>query len=174
MAVTTTIRSFSSAFNSGLYGWVNVRLAATTGILTTTPLTVNGDIVLTPYQELPNLGYKCRITAVPLAGSSGRIGGRLILRAGDTVTWVAPTITTLTPNTCVHGGASQALTINGTGFVMGSVVKFGSSVYYPVFVSATQLTLTLTGADIAAAGTPSVTVTNPDGQVTAGSVFTIT
>jgi len=45
-----------------------------------TPLTVAGDLVVAPYQELPNLQYKCRITTAPYANR------RLIVRIGDTVT----------------------------------------------------------------------------------------
>jgi hypothetical protein len=88
MAIATTIRTFSSAFNTGKYGWINLRLVSTAGISAATPLTITsasgrgalGPLVVTPYQELPNLGYKCRITSAPVPANY------LIVRGGDTVT----------------------------------------------------------------------------------------
>jgi hypothetical protein len=89
MAISTTIRTFSSAFNTGLGGWINLSLVSTTGISASTPLTItsasgtgaSGPLVVTPYQELPYLGYKCRITTTPSICKN-----YLIVRAGDTVT----------------------------------------------------------------------------------------
>jgi len=90
MAIATTIRSFSSVVHTGVGGWVNLSLVSTTGISAATPLTitsaaalnlgVSGPIVVTPYAELPNLGYKCRITSAP------PYHNYLTIRAGDTVT----------------------------------------------------------------------------------------
>jgi hypothetical protein len=85
MAIATSIRSFASVFNSGVGGWVNVTLGSTTGISAATPLTVTSaatgaTLTLTPYQELPFLGYKCRIAA------SAPLHAYLFIRGGDTVT----------------------------------------------------------------------------------------
>jgi hypothetical protein len=89
MAIATTVRSFSSGFNSGFGGWINLRFASNAGISAATPLTItsasgigaSGPIVVTPYQELPNTQFKCRITTAP-AGPKNY----LFIRAGDTVT----------------------------------------------------------------------------------------
>jgi len=78
MAIATTIRR--AAFNTNYMGWVNVSLVSGAGVSAATPLTIAGDLVLTPQQELPNLGWKCRITSTPPGCS------RLIIRPGDTVT----------------------------------------------------------------------------------------
>jgi len=88
MAIATTIRSVSSEFNRNKYGWINLSFTATTGISAATPLTITsgsgrgaaGPIVVTPYQELPNLSFKCRITTTPVPANY------LIIRGGDTVT----------------------------------------------------------------------------------------
>jgi hypothetical protein len=95
MAIATNIRSFSSVMNTGNGSWINLSLVSTTGISAATPLTitsanalganalgVSGSIVVTPYQELPNLGFKCRITN----GGAPPYGNYLTIRAGDTVT----------------------------------------------------------------------------------------
>lgn len=78
MAVSTTV--VRPVFNPGFNGWINLPLASTAGISAATPLTVAGDLVLTPVHELPNNWYKCAVTGTP-PGSN-----RLILRIGDTVT----------------------------------------------------------------------------------------
>ena len=87
----------------------------------------------------------------------------------------APAITTLSPTSATAGGPAFSLTVNGTGFVAGSVVNFNSSPRTTTFVNATQLTAAITVADIATAGTLSVTVTNPTpgGGTSAISSFTV-
>ena len=87
----------------------------------------------------------------------------------------APTETSISPTSATAGGAAFTLTVNGTGFVSTSVVKFNSAAKTTTFVSATQVTAAITAADIATAGTASVTVTNPaPGGGTSGTVsFTI-
>ena len=73
----------------------------------------------------------------------------------------APTETSLSPISATAGGAAFTLTVNGTGFVSTSVVKFNGAAKTTTFVNATQLTAAITAADIATAGTATVTVTNP-------------
>lgn len=76
-----------------------------------------------------------------------------------------PQITTIAPSSVIAGAAAFTLTVNGTGFVPGSVVRFNGDLpaneKTPVFVSNTQLTVGITAADIAAAGTFPITVFNP-------------
>src|SRR5580700_5761698 len=64
-----------------------------------------------------------------------------------------PTITTLSPNSTVAGGAAFTLTINGTNFVAASMVKFGGSAPATTFVNSTQLTAAIPAASIASTGT---------------------
>ena len=56
----------------------------------------------------------------------------------------------------------------------GSVVRWNGANRTTTFVSATQLTAAITAADIAAAGSASVTVLNPGGAVSNALTFTIT
>jgi hypothetical protein len=72
-----------------------------------------------------------------------------------------PTITGLTPAYLAAGAASQNLTINGAGFLDSSTVTFNGIFHTATFVSASQLTISLTTADLATAGTYPVVVTNP-------------
>jgi hypothetical protein len=78
-----------------------------------------------------------------------------------TVNNPAPTETSLSPTSATAGGAAFTLTVNGTGFVSTSVVKFNGATKTTTFVSTTKLTAAITAADIATAGTATVTVTNP-------------
>jgi hypothetical protein len=87
----------------------------------------------------------------------------------------APTETSLSPTSATAGGAAFTLTVNGTGFVSTSVLKFNGATKITTFVNATQLTAAITAADIATAGTATVTVTNPPpgGGTSATLSFTI-
>jgi peptidoglycan/xylan/chitin deacetylase (PgdA/CDA1 family) len=72
-----------------------------------------------------------------------------------------PTVTSLNPSSAIAGGAVFTLTVNGTNFVNGSVVRWNGLDKTTTFVSATKLKASIVGADIAAIGTAAVTVTNP-------------
>jgi hypothetical protein len=73
----------------------------------------------------------------------------------------APTITSLVPNSATAGGAQFTLIVNGTNLISTSVVNFNGSPRATTFVSGGQVTATITAADIATAGSASITVTNP-------------
>jgi len=73
----------------------------------------------------------------------------------------APTVSGLSPASATAGSASQTLTITGTNFISSSTVTFNGSSQAATFVSATQLTISLTAADQAAAGNYAVVVSNP-------------
>ena len=87
-----------------------------------------------------------------------------------------PTITTISPDSTVAGGAAFTLTINGTNFVAASTVNFGGSAPATTFVNSMQLTAAIPAASIASTGTPAVTVTNPapGGGTSKAINFTIT
>lgn len=85
----------------------------------------------------------------------------------------APTITSLNPSSATAGGAGFSLVITGTNFQSGATAKWNGAARTTVFNSATQLTVTIPAGDIAAAGTASVTVQNPDGQTSGASTFTV-
>ncbi|HXM63381.1 MAG TPA: VCBS repeat-containing protein [Terriglobales bacterium] len=67
----------------------------------------------------------------------------------------------LVPTAAAPGGASFTLTVNGTGFVSGSVVKWNGTALTTTFVSQSQLTAIVPASDIATASTASVTVSSP-------------
>jgi VCBS repeat protein/ASPM-SPD-2-Hydin domain-containing protein len=67
----------------------------------------------------------------------------------------------LLPTSVKPGGAAFTLTVNGAGFVAGSVVNWDGSPRATVFVSATQLTASILASDIAKATTAFITVSSP-------------
>lgn len=87
-----------------------------------------------------------------------------------------PRVTSISPTTAQAGSAAFTLTVNGSGYVSESVVRWNGEARPTTFVSATQLTAQITAADIASAGTASVTVFNspPGGGVSSAQLFTIT
>ncbi|MDQ2772409.1 MAG: DUF4394 domain-containing protein [Bacteroidota bacterium] len=88
-----------------------------------------------------------------------------------------PVITSLVPPSATVGTPGLTLTINGTGFVNGTQVKFNgtnaAANRTTTYLSATQLTAVLTAADLATVGAYNVTVTNPPfpGVASAPAVF---
>ncbi len=71
-----------------------------------------------------------------------------------------PEITGLSPSNVINGGSGFTLSVNGSGFVQGSVVNFNGSSRVTTFVSATLLTAQILASDLAGAGSFPVTVVN--------------
>lgn len=72
-----------------------------------------------------------------------------------------PQLTSLTPSAVTQGGVAFSLTVNGSGFVNGAIVRWDGQNRTTNFVSATQLTAQIMASDIAGAGTATITVVNP-------------
>jgi hypothetical protein len=72
-----------------------------------------------------------------------------------------PAISGISPAFTNAGGTVFTLTVNGSGFIAGSTVYWGTSALTTTYVSATQLTTQVPAADIAAAGTIAITVQTP-------------
>ena len=76
----------------------------------------------------------------------------------------APNIASpLVPNTATAGSAAFTLTVNGSGFVGGSVIYWNSTAHTTQFMTSGQLTTPITAAEIATAGSVPVYVKNPGG-----------
>jgi subtilisin family serine protease len=72
-----------------------------------------------------------------------------------------PTATSLSPASAGAGGAGFTLTVNGSGFVSQSVVRWNGEARPTTFVSATSVQAAISAADIAAPGTAQVSVFTP-------------
>jgi hypothetical protein len=76
----------------------------------------------------------------------------------------APAIASISPGFTTAGGNAFTLTVNGTGFVQGATIYWGTSALATTDVSSTQLTAQVTAAQIANAGVYNVTVQSPGGS----------
>ena len=70
----------------------------------------------------------------------------------------APSVSSLSPSSAIAGAAGFSLTVNGTGFVNGFVIRVNGFDRTTTFVGATQLSTAINATEIAAAGSFAVTV----------------
>jgi hypothetical protein len=75
----------------------------------------------------------------------------------------APSIAAIVPNTATVGSPGFTLTVNGSGFVTGSVIYFSSTAHMTQVVTNGQLTTSISAAEVATAGAVPVHVSNPGG-----------
>jgi 6-phosphogluconolactonase (cycloisomerase 2 family) len=82
----------------------------------------------------------------------------------------------LVPDATPPGGSGFNLTLNGTGFVTNSIVKWNGVALPTTVVNDNQVTAMVPARDITVAGTASVTVTNPapGGGTSNAAFFTVT
>ncbi|MGB6546719.1 MAG: IPT/TIG domain-containing protein, partial [Candidatus Acidiferrales bacterium] len=92
-------------------------------------------------------------------GPGGGVSGQVNFTV--TVNNPLPNLTSLSPSSAVAGTVSQTVTLTGTNFISGSTVTYSGVGHAAGFVSSTQLTIVLSAADQAAAGSYAVVVTNP-------------
>jgi uncharacterized protein (TIGR03437 family) len=72
-----------------------------------------------------------------------------------------PTLSLLKPAAAAAGGPGFLLTVTGSGFVQGSVVRWNGSDRPTTLQTSTQLLAAISASDVAVAGTAQVTVFNP-------------
>jgi hypothetical protein len=94
---------------------------------------------------------------IPSCGGGSGGGGGGTPPPGNPV----PSITSLSPAQLAGGSQSQTLTINGAGFARSSEVSYNAASRTATYVSASQLSIALSGSDLAQIGTYPVVVTNP-------------
>jgi hypothetical protein len=94
---------------------------------------------------------------VTMVNPGGAASDAVIFTTGSSF----PTITGFSPAAARAGGAQFTLTVDGTGFVSGSVVRWNSVDRTTTYVSPTRLTAVIPATDIASAGTQSIVVSNP-------------
>ncbi len=85
-----------------------------------------------------------------------------------------PAITSISPASATVGSQSMMITVNGTDFESGSIVKFDGMDLSTTYVSATQLTANLPASQLIATGPSSVMVSNPGGENSNSMTFTTT
>jgi hypothetical protein len=109
----------------------------------------------------------CAFSLLPACGSGG--SGDSGSGGGSN----APTITGLNPSSTKAGESAFTLTVNGTNFTAtGTTAKWNGTALATTYVGASKVTVPVTAAMIAAAGSAAVTVTTASGT-SAGVTFTI-
>ena len=86
-----------------------------------------------------------------------------------------PSLTSISPASAVAGSAAFIMNVTGTNFINGSVVNWNGSALTTTYTSSTQLSASIPAADIASAGSASVTVFTPapGGGTSSAQTFTI-
>jgi 6-phosphogluconolactonase (cycloisomerase 2 family) len=72
-----------------------------------------------------------------------------------------PTVSSLNPGASAVGGGAFTLTVSGSNFVPGSVVRWNGSGRPTTFVSSSQLTGQISASDVGASGVAAITVFSP-------------
>lgn len=87
----------------------------------------------------------------------------------------APTLGSLSPSSATAGREGLSLTVNGSSFVPGSVVRWNGNTRPTTFISSTELRAAIPASDLALAGAASVTVFNPApvGGTSSPATFTL-
>lgn len=88
----------------------------------------------------------------------------------------APAVSSVDPGTVTAGGPAFTLTVNGTGFTPGTVVRWNGANRTTTVVSTTRVTASIPASDVAAAGVARVSVVAPPpgGGTTAEFVVNVT
>ncbi len=155
--------------------FVNGSVVRWNGANRTTTFVESGQLTATiSAADIADGGTATVTVFTPLPGG-GLSGGQTF-----TINNPAPVLSSISdgagdPASTTAGGAGFTLTVNGTGFVPSSVVRWNGASRTTSFVNGTQVTATIPAADIATAGTATVTVVNgaPGGGTSAGQTFTI-
>ena len=102
-------------------------------------------------------------------------GGGVSASKSFTIDNPVPALLSISPTSATAGGATFTLTANGSNFVSTSEVMWNGKKQTTHFVNSTQITATITAADIKTAGTASVTVfiPTPGGGTSGAKTFTI-
>lgn len=175
ITITGTSVSGSEFFDPGT-GFANRLAAAFSGA----GLTVNSVTFSSPTSMTVNVtasaaaatGARDLTVTNPDGQTSVGTGVLTVTSAGNPV----PVLASITPVTKVTMSPNFTLTVNGSNFVSGSVVRWNGADRPTTFVNSGQLTATIASGDLVAAGVIPVVVFNPaPGGGTSGSAnFTIT
>ncbi|MEW5978225.1 MAG: IPT/TIG domain-containing protein [Acidobacteriota bacterium] len=102
-------------------------------------------------------------------------GGGTSASVNFSVAFGQPVITSISPDSAAANTKTLTLTVNGSGFVSGSRIRWDDLELATRYVSATQLTAALSSTQLDRAGTVNVTVSNPDpgGGISNSQAFTV-
>jgi hypothetical protein len=186
LASQVTISPATLAFGSQLLGTASASQSATLTSTGNAPLTITsvvpgGDFTLAttatscPYAGgMVNPGASCTLdvtfTPTAMGSRSGAVAvtdnaagsPQSVNLTGTGIGNAVPQIDLpVVPGSAAPGTSGLTLTVNGTGFAAGASVEWNGSALATNWVSGRQVTAVVPAAEVAAAGTASVTVLNP-------------
>jgi hypothetical protein len=135
----------------------------------------NGSALTTTYKSVTQLNVaipSSLIASVGTASVTVSTTGGVSPAATFTVNPPAPAITSLSPASAIAGGDDFTLTINGTNFTTTATANWGATALPATYVSASQLTVSVSANLIASVGAASITVGNITGN-SSGKSFAI-
>ena len=137
------------------------------GFLVGSEVRWNGVARVTAYVSGNQLSASISAADIGVAGSAaisvfnGPPGGGSSSPVSLTINNPAAAVVTLNPTGVSAASGALTLTVNGTGFVPGSVVRWDGADRTTTYVTATQLTAAISGADVLTTRSVNVTVVNP-------------
>ncbi len=125
-----------------------------------------------PASDIASAGTASVTVFSPVPGGGTSNAQTFTINAADNP---VPATTSLSPASATAGGLAFTLTVDGSSFTSSSVVRWNGADRATTYLSATQLTASISASDIASAGTASVTVFNPapGGGTSNAQTFTI-
>src|ERR1043165_2682617 len=86
-----------------------------------------------------------------------------------------PSISGIAPNTVTAGAGDTSVTIDGSGFIASSAVKWNAAALSTTFVSSTKLTAVVPATQLSGSSTDQITVVNPTpgGGTSGATPFTV-
>lgn len=136
-----------------------------------------------PSATVDQLTAKLQATGRPVADTrSGGLHTRPRIDVGAAVAAFlptanpAPSLAALEPASATAGSGGLTLTVSGTNFVPGAVLRWNGNDRPTTVVSASRVTAAIPASDLASAGTATITVLNPTpgGGTSNGLTFTVT
>ncbi len=161
-SAATTLRVLGTNFGLTMVVLVNGQPRDTTVV---SPTLAN---VLIPASDMASLGTLTLIARNPIPGGGDSNAFALQVVQSNPL----PRLDSITPNSANAGGPAFSLVAQGTSFVPGSIVRFGTRDLQTEYISATNLVAQVTPADLQLGGEVPVRVINPaPGGGNSGAVF---
>ncbi len=145
-----------------------------TGFTSSSSVQWNTSALTTKFVSATQLTAAVPANLVAVAGAAQVtvLSGGVISNAVIFTVLPAPHISSINPSAATAGGPAFILTVNGSGFSSGSVVRWNGTALATSFVSASQLTAPVLASLIGSPGTAQITVAS--GGVSSNAVaFTI-
>ena len=171
-AITSLAPSFVTAGSAGF-----ALTVAGTNFVNGAVVRWNGLDRMTTFSSSNSLSANILATDLIAAGTAGitvfNPDGRASNLQNFTIAVGIPVISSLTPSAAIAGAPAFSLTVAGSNFGNGAVVRWNGSDRVTAFSNSTSLSANILATDLTAAGTAVITVINPDGGTSSPQNFTI-